>query len=951
MLSPIDFGSFLNSDPSSTSSSHSSIDPSSSFYTALHSQAQSYPPSRPCSDQSISFNSSHSHSPINQSRKPPPSSASRSHDNSYQYGLNPQLFSLPSHSLHFVMPSFAHGGPAQAYSNGPAFAEPTVFRHPSRIRTSPPQQFTNQSHANILPSEIANPPRPQQSPRSITHLPPLKRKSSFQLDPSKPVYSLYGHSVQCINPDLSPFPSEISSSSSPPDEYESRSESPFDASRIGLDLPINCNYPNIYSSSGFDLMRALAYVVNRPNPQIDIGAVDTSTALVIVDARKKDLPIVFASASFSTLTGYENYEIVGQNCRFLQSPRSAGLAKKGSKRKHSDSTAVYHMKAHIMAGKESQSSIINYRKNGQPFVNLVTVIPIQWGSDEVTYYIGFQVDLIQQPNAIMANKGNGTYMAHSFTGEAERPPASIPESDKIQEIREIRPLPAPPLPPQPTGTVIQNPAPVISRRVSALPDTRSLKSDFKTVLYQNHDVVMVVSLKGTLFYVSSACRKMLEYEEEDLVNQNISSFCHSGDLTGVLRQLKEVGNTAHTPLDLIYRAVTKSKRIFWMEAQGQLHVEAGKGRKYVVLVGRERTMGPLSWQAIKEMGGLGDCEFWTKLSLDGMCLHTTASIRDVLGYESEDLLGRMLAKMSSEVDGPKILKAIRDAWHGTKVVTVAHVLINRDGRMVNCISHFYPPRLISSHPESDTNNATTNSSKPAGAPPVIYCQINEAGSAQRKTTATTPEVMASSRPPTSAYDQSYLNSSLPAGSGAENSNLSSDGTQSEPRLSNPAVEDNLFGALDTSKKTAWNFELSELKIRNKNLKSEVNAKQHKGSSRPKTVEINTNQSRILGTNQDRIVKPTFGGHNQRSPSDTGTDKKYECRSGMPEVSLSCNFPSNNILFPANHSANLVLRIRIPAKQLPSLAQFTECDVNRLPNSSNDCLTPQFISAFAPLDSR
>lgn len=890
MHSPtIDFASFLNSDPSSNSSSHSSIDPSSNFYTAaLHQQAQSHPPSRPSSDQSNSFNSNQSHSPT----------SSRSHD--HQYGLNPQLFSLPSHSLHFIMPSFAQGGPAQAYSNGPAFSEPTVFRHTSRIKTSNPQQLLTQSHSNIPPSELPNHLRPHQSPQSMSHLPPPKRKSSFQLDPSKPVYSLYGHSVQYINPDLSPFPSEISSSSSPEDDQR-RSESPFDANRLGLDLPINCNYPNIYSSSGFDLMRALAYVINRPNPQIDIGAVDTSTALVVVDARKKDLPIVFASASFSTLTGYENHEIVGQNCRFLQSPRSAGLAKKGSKRKHSDSNAVYHMKAHIMAGKESQSSIINYRKNGQPFVNLVTVIPIQWGSDEITYYVGFQVDLVQQPNAIMANKGNGTYMAHSFSVEAECPPASITEPGKI---REIRPLPAPPLNPQPSVPLVQNIPPVVSRRVSALPDTRSLKSEFKTVLYQNHDVVMVVSLKGTLFYVSSACQRMLEYEEEDLVNQNISSFCHSGDLTGVLRQLKEVGNTAHTPLDLIYRAVTKSKRIFWMEAQGQLHVEAGKGRKYVVLVGRERAMGPLSWRAIQRTGGLGDCEFWTKLSLDGMCLHATASIREVLGYDSDDLLGKMLTKMSSEADGPKILKAIRDAWHGTTVVTVAHVLANRDGRMINCISHFYPPRLISSHPEFDSNDAPSNSTYAAGAPPVIYCQINEAGSAQRKATITSSEVMASSQPPASAYDESYANSSISAGSGAKDPRLSRDGTQFEAPTSKPTIEDNLFGALDTSKKTAWNFELSELKIRNKNLKSELTDKLQKSNSRSKTVESNTIQSRISGgisTNQDNRVKSPFGNHSyHRSLVDTGADRKYESRNGMLELqSSSCNFPSNNILFPAN----------------------------------------------------
>ncbi|KAH9807869.1 putative white collar 1 photoreceptor [Melampsora americana] len=888
------------------------MDPSSSFYTTSHSQGPSHLPSRPSSDHSISFNSNQSHSPINQTCKPPPCSSSRSHDNSYQYGLNPQLFSLPSHSLPFIMPSFAHGGPSQAYSNGPAFSEPTVFRHPSRIKTSTPQRFPNQSHANIPPHETVNPLRLQQSPQSLTPFLPNKRKSSFHLDPSKPVFSLYGHSVQCINPDLSPFPSEISSSSSSED-YQRRSESPFDASRIGLELPLNCNYPNIYSSSGFDLMRALAYVANRPNPQIDIGAVDTSTALVIVDARKKDLPIVFASASFSTLTGYENYEIVGQNCRFLQFPRSAGLAKKGSKRKHSDSNAVYHMKAHIMAGKESQSSIINYRKNGQPFVNLVTVIPIQWGSDEIAYYVGFQVDLVQQPNAIMANKGNGTYMAHSLSTEAKCLPAPILKSSKIQEIREIRPLPVSPPNSQHSGLLVQNLPPVVSRRVSALPDTKSLKSDFKTVLYQNHDLVMVVSLKGTLFYVSSACQRMLEYEEEDLVNQNISSFCHSGDLTGVLRQLKEVGNTAHTPLDLIFRAVTKTKRIFWMEAQGQLHVEAGKGRKYVVLVGRERTMGPLSWNAIKELGGLGDCEFWTKLSLDGMCLHTTASIRDVLGYDSEDLLGKMLPKMSSEADGPKILKAVRDVWHGLTVVTVAHVLINREGRMVNCISHFYPPRLISSHPEFESHDATSNSSNPAGAPPVIYCQINEAGSAQRKAAAIPSELMAPSQPPASAHDESYPNTSILIGSDAINSKLSpphvtslggSDERPSEPYLSRSTIEDNLFAALDTSKKTAWNFELSELKIHNKNLKSELIANQHKSSSRSNILGLNSNQSRtssVITNNQDRVVKPTFGSHSyQRALGEPGADRKYESRSGISELqSSSCNFPSNNILFPAN----------------------------------------------------
>lgn len=54
------------------------------------------------------------------------------------------------------------------------------------------------------------------------------------------------------------------------------------------------------------------------------------------------------------------------------------------------------MKTHILSGKESQASVINYRKNGEPFINLVTIIPITWDTDEIAYFVGFQVDLVDQ---------------------------------------------------------------------------------------------------------------------------------------------------------------------------------------------------------------------------------------------------------------------------------------------------------------------------------------------------------------------------------------------------------------------------------------------------------------------------------------------------------------------------------------------------------------------------
>lgn len=61
-------------------------------------------------------------------------------------------------------------------------------------------------------------------------------------------------------------------------------------------------------------------------------------------------------------------------------------------------------------------------------------------------------------------------------------------------------------------------------------------------------------------------------------------------------------------------------------------VEPGKGRKCVILVGRPREVFKMSWNELRRAGGLGDVEFWTKLSPEGMVLSSTASVQTVLGF-------------------------------------------------------------------------------------------------------------------------------------------------------------------------------------------------------------------------------------------------------------------------------------------------------------------------------
>jgi hypothetical protein len=194
----------------------------------------------------------------------------------------------------------------------------------------------------------------------------------------------------------------------------------------------------LYSSSGFDVLGALSRVVSRPNPRVNLGPVDFSCSFLVVDVRKEDCPIVYSSPTFSVLTGYENKEILGKNCRFLQGPD--GQVAQGSRRKYTDNVAVSHLKRNLSQGRECQASLINYRKDGSPFINLVTVVPIPWDTEEIAFHVGFQVDLVESPNAILKNITDGTYQVnYQVLANAQNPLAPAAAEARTGKNRTLGP--------------------------------------------------------------------------------------------------------------------------------------------------------------------------------------------------------------------------------------------------------------------------------------------------------------------------------------------------------------------------------------------------------------------------------------------------------------------------------------------------------------------------------
>ena len=574
----------------------------------------------------------------------------------------------------------------------------------------------------------------------------------------------------------------------------------------------------VYSASGFDLLSILARVATRPNPKIALGPVDMTCSFAVVDTRRFDHPIVYASPTFYKLTGYCEDEVIGRNCRFLQAPD--GNVQKGEIRRHTAPEAVSHLRKSLVADKECQVSLVNYRKNGSAFINLVTVIPIPGGvhnhpeeADEVVYHVGFQVDLTEQPNAILQKLRDGSYMVNYSNNVAYPAPSSSKDwrsnpSSMVGISKQLRAL-------LNDQDFIQSiPLSISTTTLSLVSADRSESRDpydgnrllSLMLLESSPDFVQVLSLKGAFLYVAPAVRRVLGYEPEELAGRSITDFCHPADTVPLMRELKESSTTALTLMeggatsgmpkvvDLLFRMQAKNGEHVWIESRGRLYVEPGKGRKAIILSGRARSMPSVQWGPIARAGGLRpsvsrsnmtatqaassapagtyatddlEQEFWALLSSTGSFLFVSAAVRDVLGWGAGEVIGRALGDLISDAAGKKVAEetlahTFADASMETR--NIASYMKHKDGSLVLVSVVFYhPPGSDSRLPQSAAQRRP------------LVCQIK-------------------------LYDETSL--------------------CAVPVMSH-SLADQLFEELNISRGSSWQYELQQLKFANQSLKDEI----------------------------------------------------------------------------------------------------------------------------------
>ena len=109
----------------------------------------------------------------------------------------------------------------------------------------------------------------------------------------------------------------------------------------------------------------------------------------IVVAEKEgdqDTILIYVNPAFEQLTGYSSEEILYQDCRFLQA---------GDR----DQASLERVREVLRNNGSCREILRNYRKDGTPFWNELSLSTVKSADDGLTYFVGVQKDVTIQVKA------------------------------------------------------------------------------------------------------------------------------------------------------------------------------------------------------------------------------------------------------------------------------------------------------------------------------------------------------------------------------------------------------------------------------------------------------------------------------------------------------------------------------------------------------------------------
>ena len=123
-----------------------------------------------------------------------------------------------------------------------------------------------------------------------------------------------------------------------------------------------------------------AHSIERNRYELFSAVENARIPMILTDPNQLEEPIIFANRAFQELCGYGSDALLGRNCRFLQGPET-------------DRNEVAKVRMALAERRDVVVELVNYRRDGTPFVNELFISPVYGRDGRLLYHLGSQLDL------------------------------------------------------------------------------------------------------------------------------------------------------------------------------------------------------------------------------------------------------------------------------------------------------------------------------------------------------------------------------------------------------------------------------------------------------------------------------------------------------------------------------------------------------------------------------
>jgi|GEM_PF-1267810 len=130
---------------------------------------------------------------------------------------------------------------------------------------------------------------------------------------------------------------------------------------------------------------ALQQAVHK-NSQLAAAISHIATGVTLSDPALPDNPLIFVNPGFTAMTGYTAEAALGKNCRFLQGPETAP-------------DTMNDLRQALAQRQPFTGTLLNYRQDGTPFWNELTISPVFDSDGKLINFVGLQTDVTARKQA------------------------------------------------------------------------------------------------------------------------------------------------------------------------------------------------------------------------------------------------------------------------------------------------------------------------------------------------------------------------------------------------------------------------------------------------------------------------------------------------------------------------------------------------------------------------